>query len=107
MLLSRNPIIASHRYGILYSGRTKVSFDTLKTIPYINTSAANIGVSWWSHDVGGFMGGMEDGELYLRWIQLGCFSPIFRISVNEGRYYKREPWRWDVKTFQIVKNICN
>lgn len=49
------------------------------------------------------MGGMEDGELYLRWIQLGCFSPIFRISVNEGRYYKREPWRWDVKTFQIVK----
>ena len=103
MLLSRNPIIASHRYGILYSGRTKVSFDTLKTIPYINTSAANIGVSWWSHDVGGFMGGMEDGELYLRWIQLGCFSPIFRISVNEGRYYKREPWRWDVKTFQIVK----
>ena len=104
MLMSRNPIIAPHRYGVLYSGRSKVGFDTLRKIPYINTSAANIGVSWWSHDVGGFYDGVEDGELYLRSIQLGCYSPIFRISVDEGRYYKREPWRWDVNTSQIVKN---
>lgn len=103
MLISRNPLIAAHRYGILYSGRTKISFDTLKKLSYINLSAANIGVSWWSHDVGGYSGGMEDSELYLRWIQFGCFSPIFRISVSGGRYYKREPWRWDVKTFEIVK----
>jgi len=104
MLMSYNPIISAHRYGVLYSGRTKVSFSTLKSIPYVNSSASNIGVSWWSHDVGGFTGGMEDAELYLRNIQLGCFSPIFRISVNRGRYYKREPWRWDLKTFEIAKD---
>jgi len=103
MLMSRNPLIAAHRYGVLYSGRSKVSFDTLRKLPYINTSAANLGVSWWSHDIGGFYGGMEDGELYIRYIQLGCFSPIFRISVDKGRYYKREPWRWDVTTSEIVK----
>lgn len=104
MLLSRNPLTAAHRYGILYSGRTRVSFDTLRKLVYSNTSAANIGISWWSHDIGGFYDGIEDGELYLRYIQFGCFSPIFRISVDKGRYYKREPWRWDVNTGQIVKD---
>ena len=103
MLITRNVGIAPHRYGILYSGISKVSFDTLRKLPYINTSASNIGVSWWSHDVGGFYGGIENGELYIRNIQLGCFSPIFRISVDKGRYYKREPWKWDKNTFSIVK----
>ncbi len=103
MLLSRNPLVAPHRYGVLYSGRSKVGFDTLRKLPSINTSAANIGVSWWSHDIGGFYDGIEDGELYIRYIELGCFSPIFRISVDKGRYYKREPWRWDVRTYAVVK----
>jgi len=103
MLMSKNPLVAAHRYGVLYSGRSKVSFDTLRKLPFINTSAANIGISWWSHDIGGFKDGIEDGELYIRYIQFGCFSPIFRISVNSGRYYKREPWRWDVRTSAIVK----
>lgn len=103
MIMTRNPGIAQHRYGVLYSGRSKVSFDTLRKLPYINTSASNIGISWWSHDIGGFYGGIENGELYIRYIQLGCFSPIFRISVDRGRYYKREPWRWDVNTSEIVK----
>ena len=103
MLITRNPSISAHRYGVLYSGKSKVSFDTLKKLVNINTSAANIGVSWWSHDIGGFYDGVENGELYIRYIQLGCFSPIFRISVDKGRYYKREPWRWDKNTSEIVK----
>lgn len=103
MLMMRNPTIASHRYGVLYSGKTKVGFKTLKSLPFISSSSSNIGLSWWSHDIGGYYSGIEDGELYLRYVQLGCFSPIFRIHVDYGKYYKREPWRWDVQTFEIVK----
>jgi alpha-glucosidase (family GH31 glycosyl hydrolase) len=104
MLISRNAEIGAHRYGILYSGHTKVSWDTLKTLPAFNSSASNMGISWWSHDIGGFHTGIEDGELYLRYVQLGTFSPIFRIHVDKGKYYKREPWRWDVQTYQIIKD---
>lgn len=104
MLLSRNSLIGGHRYGALYSGRTKVSWKTLKMLPFYNSSSSNIGISWWSHDIGGFHTGIEDGELYLRYVQLGTFSPIFRIHVDRGKYYKREPWRWDVLTFQIIKD---
>ena len=54
----------------------------------------------------GFKGGIEDGELYLRHAELATFSPIFRLSAKRGVYYKREPWRWDVKTYTIVKDYC-
>ena len=104
MLISRNTIIAPHRYGIIYSGKTKVSWNTLKILPFLNSNSSNLGISWNSHDIGGYHTGMEDGELYLRYVQFGCFSPIFRIHVEKGRYYKREPWRWDLKTFEITKN---
>lgn len=102
MILSRNFGIVPHKYSVLYSGNTKISWKTLATLPEFNSSASNIGVSWWSHDIGGFSGGTEDPELYMRYIQLGVFSPILRLSSQGGKYYKREPWRWDAKTNGIV-----
>ncbi|NLC47936.1 MAG: DUF5110 domain-containing protein, partial [Tenericutes bacterium] len=86
----------------LYSGDTIVSWKTLKLLPFFNATAANIGVSWWSHDIGGYKGGIEDSELYMRYVQLGVYSPIFRLSSEAGKYYKREPWKWDAKTYKIV-----
>lgn len=106
MILSRNGGRASHLYPIHYSGETKVGWNTLKYLPYFNSTASNIGLSWWSHDVGGFKGGIEDSELYLRYVQFSTYSPIFRFSSKRGPYYKREPWRWDMKTYTIVKNYC-
>ena len=106
MILSRNGGKASHLYPVHYSGETKVNWETLQYLPYFNSTASNIGMSWWSHDVGGFKGGIEDRELYLRHAELATFSPIFRLSAKRGNYYKREPWRWDVKTYTIVKDYC-
>lgn len=104
LILSRNFGVAPHKYSILYSGNTKISWKTLATLPEFNSSASNIGVSWWSHDIGGFAGGTEDPELYMRYVQLGVFSPILRLSSQGGKYYKREPWRWDAKTNGIVQD---
>ncbi len=103
MLFTRNPGVSAHNKGVLYSGETIVSWDTLKYLPFFNSSASNIGVSWWSHDVGGFKEGIEDAELYLRYVQFAAFSPIFRFSAKRGIYYKREPWLWDFKTYNIAK----
>ena len=106
LILSRNGLVASHRYPIHYSGQTIVSWDTLRLLPFYNSTASNIGVSWWSHDIGGYKDGVEDGELYTRFVQLGTFSPIFRFSAKQGHYYKREPWKWDVHTLNIVRDYC-
>lgn len=104
MILARNGGIGAHRYPILTSGDTIVSWDTLKLLPYFTASSSNIGISWWSHDIGGHHGGIEDRELYIRYIQFGVFSPILRIHVEKGQYYKREPWRWDMETLEIAKD---
>ena len=107
MVLTRNHLIAPHRYPVLYSGKTIVNWDTLKMIPYHNSSASNIGVSFWSHDIGGYYKGIEDNELYTRYVQLGVFSPILKFGSDAGKYYKREPWRWGIKTYNIVKRYLN
>lgn len=104
MLLTDSALIAPHKYPILYSGNSIVNWNTLKKIPFHNLSATNIGVSWWSHDIGGFYKGIEDNELYTRFVQLGVFSPIFKFGSAGGKYYKREPWLWEVKTYRIVKD---
>ncbi len=102
MLLARNAHLAEHRYPILYSGKTKIGWDTLKKLPQYNIMAANSGVSWISHDIGGNYGGIEESELYIRYVQLGVFSPILRFHAARGNYYKKEPWLWDIKTQHIV-----
>ncbi len=97
--------IATHRYPISYSGKSLVGFSTLRKIPFYNNNAFNLGVSFIAHDIGGYFKGTEDSELYTRFIQLGTFSPILKFGVEKGKYYKREPWRWDIKTYTIAKDF--
>ena len=104
--MAYNGLKASHRYPVYYSGQTTVSWKTLNNLPYYNSRASNIGLSWWSHDIGGYKGGIEEPELYARYVELGTFSPIFRLAGSKGKYYKREPWLWDVKTLSIVREYC-
>ena len=104
LLLSEASTIAPHRYPVLYSGKTKVSWDTLRKIPFYNNNSFNNGAPFWAHDISGYFKGTEDNELYLRSIQLSVFSPILKFGVDKGHYYKREPWRWDIKTYTIAKD---
>ncbi len=103
MILAENTDVAPHRYPVLYSGKTKVDWKTLKAIPFFNVSATNKGVSWWAHDIGGFHQGIEEDELYIRFVQLGVFSPILKFGSDDGRFYKREPWRWGINVYNITK----
>ena len=107
MVLAKNTLIAPHRYPVLYSGKSVVSWETLKQIPKHNIMSFHNGANMWAHDIGGYFKGAEDSELYTRFVQLGCFSPILKFGADKGKYYKREPWRWDIKTYTIVKDYLN
>lgn len=82
----------SHRYPIGFSGDTYVTWDSLKFQPYFTSTASNIAYGWWSHDIGGHMDGIEDPELYTRWVQYGVFSPILRLHSTNTLYNDRRPW---------------
>ncbi len=102
IVLSRGAVVAPQRYPILYGGPTEITWEELarQTFAYINSS--NLGISWLSLDVGGNHGGIEESELYIRQVQLGCFSPILRFHGARGPYYKKEPWVWEAKTTNIA-----
>lgn len=104
ILLSRNSTYDAHLFNIMYSGHNLVSWETLKMLPYFNVTSSNIGACFWSHDVGGSTGGIEDNDLYLRSIEFGVFSPILRFNTEKGKYFKREPWKWDVVTEKIASD---
>lgn len=94
LILSRNSGIASHRYPIIWSGKTLVNWTTFKLLPRYNLQGYNMGISFIAHPIGGYSGGIEEDELYLRYMQFACFSPIFLLASEGGKYYKREPWKW-------------
>lgn len=103
VLLNRNFRNNIHSNSIAYSGHTICSWNTLKILPFYNNALSNNAISYMSHDIGGFSGGIEDDQLYLRYLQLGVFSPILRLSADDNRYYKRAPYEWDIKTYHIAK----
>ncbi len=107
IVLCRNTGLSMHRYPIIFSGKTKVDFQTLNILPFYNASASNMGISWIAHPIGGYHGGIEDDELYLRYIQFGTFSPIFLLASDGGKYYKREPWKWNESMLEIIKKYMN
>lgn len=84
--------LGNHRYPIGFSGDTEITWESLAFQPYFTSTAANVAYSWWSHDIGGHMGGIEDDELYIRWVQFGVFSPIMRLHCTNNPYHERRPW---------------
>ena len=103
LVLTRNHNIAIHRYGIINTGRTTVDWETLSILPLYNASASNMGISYIANAIGGFYKGIEDFELYIRYIQFGTFSPLLVLASDGGRYYRREPWRFSTSKEEIIK----
>ena len=101
-IMSRNGLINSHITNTIYTGNTIVSWRVLNSLPEYIISGSNSAISFISSDIGGFYGGIEDDELFRRYVQFGTFSPILRLSSDSSHYYKREPWTWDMHTLSIV-----
>ena len=59
-------------------------------------SGAMSGFSIWGHDVGGYLNGnfsTAPADLFMRWAQFGCFSPIMQMhrQVNPADL-RQYPW---------------
>ncbi len=102
LILSRFGGPGSHRYPLGFSGDTYITWEALRFQPYFTSCASNIGYVWWSHDIGGHMAGSKDNELYLRWLQLGVFSPINRLHSTSNEFTGKEPWKFP----PFVENIA-
>lgn len=97
--------LGCHRYQIGFSGDAKINFPTLAFQPYFTATASNVGYTYWGHDLGGHAFTDEkivnDPELFLRWIQFGVFTPIFRShATNDPRIERR---MWTFSNFPLMR----
>lgn len=70
------------------------------------------GVPYWNTDIGGFWGGVGNGnpknadyqELFTRWLQYGTFCPMMRVH---GERPNKEPWRFGPATEKTITRYIN
>lgn len=80
---------------ITWAGDQEATWSPTDGLPTVVPALLNLGVSgvpFSTHDIGGFSGGPRTKELFLRWTELGAFTPIMRTHEGNKR---SENWQWD------------
>jgi len=95
--------LGNHRYPIGFSGDTIIQWQSLAFQPYFTAAAANVAYGWWSHDIGGHFRVDGTPELYLRWVQFGVFSPIFRLHSTKLPRLERRPWMKPERVYHAAR----
>ena len=83
----------SQRYGALvWSGDIDSSFESLRNQLAAGLNMGLAGIPWWTTDIGGFHGGVNDDpsfrECLIRWFQFATFSPVLRMHGDREPHSK-------------------
>ena len=97
---------ASHRYGLQWTGDIMSDPDALRQEISNLVRAGNNLIAYVNADCGGHQGN-PDKEWFIRWMQFGVFSPIFRPHCSDLVTRTREPWAYDRNTCDIVREYIN
>ena len=102
--------LGNHRYQIGFSGDALMTWESLKYLPYFNSTASNVLYGYWSHDIGGHWNQQQglgvNTEMYTRAMQMGQYLPVLRSHSTKDASLNKEPWAFDNKAQQrIVKTV--
>ena len=107
MIMMRAGTAGLQRYSVFpWSTDVSRSWGGFQPQVTIMLNAGLSGLGYMSHDVGGFAvdpNNKRDGELYIRWLQLGLFSPMLRTHST----YHAEPYHYKEfgdLTLRIIKS---
>ena len=76
-VLTRASFSGGQRYAAFWTGDNIASWEHLRLANIQSQRASISGFSFVGSDIGGFAE-RPDGELFVRWLQLGIFHPVFR-----------------------------
>lgn len=113
----------SQKYGALvWSGDIDSSFQSLRNQLAIGLNMGIAGIPWWTTDIGGFHGGVDDDEsfreLVTRWFEFATFCPVMRMhgdrephteplsNIGGGKMPSggdTEPWAYGEQVCKIMK----
>jgi alpha-glucosidase len=98
-VITRACYAGSQKYTTVWTGDNQSFWEHLRlSIPMLLNLGMS-GMAFCGCDVGGFSFDCTS-ELLSRWVQVGCFSPLFR---NHSAIHSRdqEPWAFDEETLNI------
>ncbi len=102
---NRPPNVAAHRYSIQWTGDTHAGLDYLN---YGVQNAVHAGVHWaypyLSEDLGGHNGNTAPAD-YMRWIEYGALSPVYRPHCTMG--LARMPWTFGSQAEWVARRYLN
>lgn len=93
---------ASHRYSIQWTGDIASDESSIAVEIKNMLLAQNSCVTYVNSDCGGHTGNPTKQE-FIRWMQFGAFSPIFRPHCTKDVERYREPWAYDDETLDITR----
>ncbi|MDC7125330.1 MAG: glycoside hydrolase family 31 protein [Spirochaetales bacterium] len=100
-VITRACYAGSQKYATAWTGDNHSIWAHLQmAVPQL----CNLGLSGMSYvgtDIGGF-GSDTTPELLLRWIEVGCFSPLFRNHSGRGTR-EQEPWQFGDEVLSIYR----
>ncbi len=103
--LNRAGYAGSQRYAIYpWTGDVSRSWGGLQAQLPLMLHMSLSGLPFIHSDAGGFAQGTKDEELYTRWLQMSCFSPILR---PHGSGIPSEPVYFNDITQRIVRSFMN
>ncbi|RFU84996.1 glycosyl hydrolase [Streptomyces triticagri] len=104
-LFSRSGWAGLQRYGGTWSGDVATGWPGLRASLSLVLGLGLCGVPYSGPDVGGF-DGSPSPELYVRWLQLASYLPLFRThsALRAGR---REPWEFGPAALEHARVVLD
>jgi len=100
IIWARSAWAGSQRYPLHWGGDAESTDDGMAAELRGGLSFGLSGFTFWSHDVGGFVG-KETGDLYLRWLAFGMMTSHSRCHGQKPK----EPWTYDAAVMDEFRLI--
>ncbi len=100
-VISRSGYAGLQRYALVWTGDNQSTWEQLRLGVSMCLNLGMSGIAFCGPDIGGFAGDC-DGELLVRWTQIGALTPFFRNHAALGSR-RQEPWAFGEPYESIVR----
>jgi alpha-glucosidase (family GH31 glycosyl hydrolase) len=113
VLFARSGFAGTQKFPGCWAGDNEPNFGRENGLPSVivaGLSAAMSGFSIWGHDIGGYQNSnfsASPQDLFMRWTQFGCFSPIMQMHRQVDAHNLRQyPWGYPVGSETVKENAA-
>jgi alpha-D-xyloside xylohydrolase len=104
VLFARPGFAGTQKFPYCWAGDNHAGWDYENGLPGViraGQTAALSGISLWGHDIAGYHG-TQTPELFIRWTQFGCFSPLMQVHMTSNK----GPWDFGPEALDIYRRYA-